>query len=250
MGDFTRLTRTDWLGLADRFYARLDGTLASLNGPDWERVTPYLGFRARDVLAHMASTIPVNFREVLDRALAGNPAAPPEFDTFARNTREVARRRATPPAALLTEFRRELDAIMGMYRRMSDADWEKPAWFFVGRGLSGPRQPLAILIRNLGANKIGKRLWKWEHGTSPKAQPAVFRPTQDVAWAGRKAGQIREQTDKRRVRSPVGQRENRTAHLIREFSSEEDPYGRFLQDARQVAERRVNHVKQGSRCRP
>ena len=133
MGDFTRLTRTDWLGLADRFYARLDGTLASLNGPDWERVTPYLGFRARDVLAHMASTIPVNFREVLDRALAGNPAAPPEFDTFARNTREVARRRATPPAALLTEFRRELDAIMGMYRRMSDADWQKPAWFFVGR---------------------------------------------------------------------------------------------------------------------
>ena len=133
MGDFTRLTRTDWLGLADRFYARLDGTLASLNGPDWERVTPYLGFRARDVLAHMASTIPVNFREVLDRALAGNPAAPPEFDTFARNTREVARRRATPPAALLTEFRRELGAIMGMYRRMSDADWQKPAWFFVGR---------------------------------------------------------------------------------------------------------------------
>src|SRR5881628_2492733 len=133
MSDFTRLTRSDWLGLADRFYARLDGTLASLNGPDWERVTPYLGFRARDVLAHMASTIPVNFREVLDRALAGNPAAPAEFDTFGRNTREVARRRATPPAALLTEFRREHDAIMGTYRRMSDADWEKPAWFFVGR---------------------------------------------------------------------------------------------------------------------
>jgi hypothetical protein len=133
MSDFTRLSRSDWLGLADRFYVRLDRTLSSLNGPDWERVTPYLGFRAREVLAHMSSTIPVNFREVLGRALAGDPTAPREFDTFARNTREVARRRTLPVAALLDEFRRENDAIMGTYRKMSDADWEKPAWFFIGR---------------------------------------------------------------------------------------------------------------------
>src|SRR5438128_1998155 len=122
MSDYTRLTRTDWLGLADRFYARLDGTLASLNGPDWERVTPYLGFRARDVLAHMASTIPVNFREVLDRALAGNPAAPPEFDTFARNPREVARRRASPPAAVLREVRRRLRGPAGGEWTLTVAD--------------------------------------------------------------------------------------------------------------------------------
>src|SRR5207247_7804329 len=48
-------------------------------------------------------------------------------------TREVARRRATPVSALLSEFRREHEAIMDTYRGMTDADWEKPAWFFIGR---------------------------------------------------------------------------------------------------------------------
>ena len=131
--DFTRFTRGDWLGLADRFYARLDRTLASLSAADWDRTTPYLGWRARDVLAHMTSAMPVNFRQVLDRALAGNPAAPPEFDTFTRNAREVARRHDVPAPDVAREFRRELDAILHTYRSISDADWERPAWFFVGR---------------------------------------------------------------------------------------------------------------------
>jgi uncharacterized protein (TIGR03083 family) len=133
LSDFTRLTRGDWLSLADRFYAGLDRTFAGLSPLEWERTTPYLGWRARDILAHMTSAMPVNFRQVLDRALAGNPAAPVEFDTFMRNAREVARRRATPVADLLAEFHRELDALLGTYRAISDADWERPAWFFVGR---------------------------------------------------------------------------------------------------------------------
>lgn len=133
MSDFTSLARRDWLALADRYYARLDQTLAGLTELEWGRPTAYLGWRARDVLAHMTSTMPVNFHEVLGRALAGNPAAPPEFDTFSRNAREVARRRQTPLADLLDEFHRELDTIMRVYRGMSDADWERPAWFFVGR---------------------------------------------------------------------------------------------------------------------
>ena len=132
MSDFARLSRRDWLGLADRFYARLDRTLDGLTADDWQRPTAYLGWRARDVLAHMTSAIPVNFREVLDRALAGNPAPPPEFDTFARNAREVARRRTTPVADILREFRREPDTITRIYREMSDASWDEPAWFFVG----------------------------------------------------------------------------------------------------------------------
>jgi len=131
--DFVRLTRTDWLGLADAFYRHLDTTFAGLAAAAWERPTSYFGWRARDVLAHMTSAMPVNFREVLGRALADNPAAPAEFDTFTRNAREVQRRRATPIARLLDEFHRELDAIMAIYRRMSDAEWNKPAWFFVGR---------------------------------------------------------------------------------------------------------------------
>ena len=133
MPDFTRLTHGDWLGLADRFYARLERTFASLSVVDWERPTPYLGWRARDVLAHMTSAMPVNFRQVLDRALAGNPAAPAEFDTFTRNAREVARRRPVPALDLQQEFRRELDALLHTYRTISDAEWERPAWFFVGR---------------------------------------------------------------------------------------------------------------------
>src|SRR3989454_473419 len=131
--DFARLARSDWLSLADAFYRHLDATFAHLSPAAWERPTPYLGWRARDVLAHMTSAMPVNFRQVLDRALADNPAAPPEFDTFTRNAREVRRRRATPIRTLLDEFHRELDALMATYRRMSDAEWEKPAWFFVGR---------------------------------------------------------------------------------------------------------------------
>ena len=131
--DFARLARSDWLSLADAFYRHLDATFAHLSPAAWERPTPYLGWRARDVLAHMTSAMPVNFRQVLDRALADNPAAPPEFDTFTRNAREVRRRRTTPIRTLLDEFHRELDALMATYRRMSDAEWEKPAWFFVGR---------------------------------------------------------------------------------------------------------------------
>ncbi len=133
MTDYTKLSRTDWLELAERFYVRLERTFASFGSAEWERTSPYLGWRAKDVLAHMTSAMPVNFRQVLDRALGGNPSAPLEFDTFARNAREVARRRAVPPAELAREFRAELDAIMSIYRGLSDADWVRPAWFFVGR---------------------------------------------------------------------------------------------------------------------
>ena len=133
MSDFTRLSRGEWLALADRFYARLDRTLTTLTPAEWQRRTAYLGWRCRDVLAHMTSAMPVNFRQVLGRALAGDPSAPHEFNTFARNAREVAARRATPVADLLREFQHELDAILEIYRTMSDADWERPAWFFVGR---------------------------------------------------------------------------------------------------------------------
>src|SRR5207244_12814518 len=51
--DFARLARSDWLSLADAFYRHLDATFAHLSPAAWARPTPYLGWRARDVLAHM-----------------------------------------------------------------------------------------------------------------------------------------------------------------------------------------------------
>lgn len=102
MTEYDVVPRADWLDLADRFYAQLQRSLAPLSYADWKRPTPYLGWRARDVLAHMTSAIPVNFRQVLDWALAVVPAPPPEFDTFRRNAREVARRRTAPTSSLTT----------------------------------------------------------------------------------------------------------------------------------------------------
>lgn len=149
MSDYTSLSRTQWLDLAGRFYARLEQELSAFKPADWERVTPYLGWHNRDLLAHMASAIAGNFREVLDRALAGDPSAPAEFDTFTRNAREVARRRAVPVAVVLREFWSGLDDILALYKGMSDGDWLKPAWFFVG----------TVNVRTLFLAQLGDNLF-------------------------------------------------------------------------------------------
>ena len=191
MTDFTALSRTQWLDLAERFYARLEQELSAFKPSDWERVTPYLGWRNRDLLAHMASAISINFREVLDRALAGDPSAPPEFDTFTRNAREVARRYAVPVAHVLREFWSGLDAILALYKDMSDGDWLKPAWFFVG----------TVNVRTLFLAQLGDNLFherdllrvtgRW-HGFDPEVatplldwllrevRTASFRPQKAV----------------------------------------------------------------------
>jgi uncharacterized protein (TIGR03083 family) len=132
MADFTSVSRTQWLDIGQRLFDRIDQRFEHFTPVEWNRVTPYMGWRARDVVAHMASALPVNFREVLDRALAGNPSPPSEFNTFSRNWREVNRRRTMPVSELIKEFQTELAAIMATYRTMSDDDWLKPAWFFVG----------------------------------------------------------------------------------------------------------------------
>lgn len=185
--EFDRINRRDWLALADRFYANLDRTFASLDAAAWRRTTPYLGWRARDVLAHMTSTMPLNFREVLGRALDGNPAPPAEFDTFRRNARAVAERRAWSVSQLLDEFHRELDAILATYRAMSDADWERPAWFFIG-----PVRVRTIFLVQFADNAFHERdlliaNTAWEgldpaHGRAlvdwffREFRPATFRP--------------------------------------------------------------------------
>ncbi len=187
MTDYASLSRTQWLDLAGRFYARLEQELGSFAPPDWERVSPYLGWRNRDLLAHMASAISVNFRQVLDRALAGDPSAPPEFNTFARNAREVARRRSAPVVDTLREFWSELDSILAIYEGMGDGEWLRPAWFFVG-----PVNVRTLFLAQLGDNVFHERdlllvtrQWK---GLDPdvsgplldwflrEVRPANFRP--------------------------------------------------------------------------
>jgi len=173
VSDFTRLSRRDWLGLADRFYRHLEDVLDRLSPADWERPTQYLGWSARDVLAHMTSAMPVNFRQVLDRALAGNPGAPPEFDTFTRNAREVARRRRTPMPELRREFRSELEALLATYRGITDSDWERPAWFFVGR-VSVRTLFLVQLADNvLHERDLSVASGRWDHLDPQYAAPLV-----------------------------------------------------------------------------
>lgn len=187
MNAYDSLSRSDWLGLADRFYARLRQELAAFTPGDWDRVSPYLGWRNRDLLAHMASAIPVNFRQVLDRAAAGDPSAPSEFNTFARNGREVARRRKVPVADTLQEFWSGLDQILSIYRGMSDSGWLAPAWFFVGRV-----NVRTLFLAQLGDNVFHERdlllvTGKWK-GLDPQVsaplvdwflrelRPTLFRP--------------------------------------------------------------------------
>ena len=131
--------------------------------------------------------MPVNFRQVLGRALEGNAAAPSEFDTFTRNAREVARRPTTPVADLQSEFRAELDAILSIYRGITDEQWLRPAWFFVGRV-----QVRTLFLAQLADNVVHERdllltagRWKgfdpeWSNGLVDwfmrELRPALFRP--------------------------------------------------------------------------
>lgn len=132
MADFTQTTQHDWLAMAERFYARLISCCEAIPARAWDRHTPYLGWTAHGVLAHMASAVPVNFRQVLERARRGDPTPPPEFDTFARNARAVETRRRTLVPELIRELKTEVASALDHFRGLSAEEWLAPAWFFVG----------------------------------------------------------------------------------------------------------------------
>jgi uncharacterized protein (TIGR03083 family) len=134
MIDYTSLSRSDYLALADEFYTHLFQVIESLSPAQWQARTQYIGWTAHQVLSHMASAIPVNFEQVLHRALAGDATAPPEFNTFLRNAQEVERRRDLSVQELLDELQAGIGRIVDLYRGLSDDDWASgPVWFFVGR---------------------------------------------------------------------------------------------------------------------
>ena len=81
----------------------------------------------------MASAVPLNFMESLNRALADNPAPLHELDAFARNAIAVRARRIFTVPVLIDEFKSMVANFLMTYRNIDDADWLKPGWFFVGR---------------------------------------------------------------------------------------------------------------------
>jgi hypothetical protein len=133
MADYDSLSRTQWLELASGYAEHLTCVIESLTPQQWEQRTQYMGWTARQLLAHMASAVPLNFMDSLNRARADNPAPLHELDAFARNAIAVHARRIFTVPVLIDEFKAMIADFLATYRSVTDADWLKPAWFFVGR---------------------------------------------------------------------------------------------------------------------
>jgi uncharacterized protein (TIGR03083 family) len=133
MTDYTSLSRAQWFELAGAYAEHLTHVIESLTPQEWEQRTQYMGWTARQLLAHMASAVPLNFMESLKRALADDPAPLHELDAFARNAIAVHARRIFTVPVLINEFKSTIASFLTTYRNLDDTDWLKPAWFFVGR---------------------------------------------------------------------------------------------------------------------
>ena len=130
--DYKTMSKVDWITLAEDYHKQLVITLQQLSSRDWMHVTPYLGWRGYEVLAHMASSNTMNFQLLLDLAMKGRPVPNPPFDFFLRNAAEVEKRRNLPIAEVLQEFSSTLADNLSFYKRLADGDWLRPAWFFIG----------------------------------------------------------------------------------------------------------------------
>ena len=133
MTEYDSLSQAQWLELATAYAEHLTQVIESLTPQEWEQRTQYMGWTARQLLAHMASAVPLNFMETLNRALVNDPTPLHELDAFARNAIAVYARRIFSVPVLIDEFKSMAANFLAVYRKMDDADWLKPAWFFVGR---------------------------------------------------------------------------------------------------------------------
>ncbi|MCB0396276.1 MAG: maleylpyruvate isomerase N-terminal domain-containing protein [Flavobacteriales bacterium] len=147
MTDFTQLSRTEWINLFENFNADLFDSVAGFTDHEWNRRSPYVGWRVRDVLVNITRAKVVNFHQLLDRALNDNEVAPKEFDTFLRGEREIMQYRDMPVHRLLDAFMLESERLMDRYRQMSDEEFMKPGWFFVG-----PMNVRGLLLTEFGDN--------------------------------------------------------------------------------------------------
>ncbi len=132
MVDHRQLNAEAWLELAEVFYARLGAYLRSLSTADWRRPTKYLGWNCRELTTHLTSAITINFRTLVDMAMQGKPLPPDGFNIFLRNAQAVHERRDRTIGQVIDEYEREIAAMLGVYRSLSDADWKRPAFFFIG----------------------------------------------------------------------------------------------------------------------
>jgi hypothetical protein len=130
--DYTKVSRKEWIALYESFNSYLFETCSSFSTQQWNRTSPYIGWRVRDVMVNITQAKVVNFWELLDRAMADNPVAPEEFDTFLRGQREVAPRKNIPIKTVLDNYIKEYERLLNFYRNIDDNDWMKPGWFFVG----------------------------------------------------------------------------------------------------------------------
>jgi hypothetical protein len=132
MIDHRQLTTEEWLELAEEFYARLGAYMRSLTAAEWRRTTTYLGWNCLEVAAHLTSAITINFRTLVGTAMVGKPLPPAGFNIFLRNAQAVHERRGRSFVQVIDEYEREIAAMLDVYRSLSEADWTKPAFFFIG----------------------------------------------------------------------------------------------------------------------
>jgi hypothetical protein len=132
MVDHRQLTTEVWLKLAENFYARLGTYMRSLSAAQWQRPTTYLGWNCLELATHLTSAITINFRTLVGMAMEGKPLPPAGFNIFLRNARAVDERRDRTVGQVMDEYEREIAAMLGVYRSLSEGDWKRPAFFFIG----------------------------------------------------------------------------------------------------------------------
>ncbi len=114
------------------------GQLAGLDADDWPRPTACQGWDVLDVLVHL--TLGTEFHlKLMANALAGEIRPP--WDDTSRGAAGAASdyyrglhrdRHANGPDVNLTEFREQVGRYAALLDRMTDADLDRPGWFYGG----------------------------------------------------------------------------------------------------------------------
>lgn len=172
--DFTQLSRKDWIGLCENFNNYLFETCSRFTEKQWNRTSPYIGWRVRDVMVNITQAKIVNFWQLLDRAMADNPMAPEEFDTFIRGQNEMAPRRNLPIKSVLDNFQNEYQRLISFYKNMSEEQWMKPGWFF-----TGPMNVRGLFLAEFGDNVYHLRDMLKPNGLWNGLDPSYTNPLAD-----------------------------------------------------------------------